>query len=40
MYLHELIHELEIVHAWSWFVAGIVVGMVLFVVISVLTNKR
>lgn len=27
MYLHELIHELEIIPAWECFLAGVMVGM-------------
>lgn len=40
MYWHELIQELEIIHAGVCFLAGIIVGMVLTLTLIALTEDR
>lgn len=40
MYWHELIEELEIIHAGAWFLAGVILGMVLTLTLIALTEGR
>lgn len=38
MYLHELIHELEIIPAWECFLVGVMVGMALTLLIILIAG--
>ena len=40
MYWHELIQELEIIHAGECFLAGIIAGMTLTLILTALTGGR
>lgn len=40
MYWHELIRELEIIHAGTCFLAGVIVGMMLTLTLIALTEGR
>lgn len=40
MYWHELIQELEIIHAGAWFLAGVIAGMALTLMMITLTEGR
>ena len=40
MYWHELIHELEIIHAWECFLAGVFVGMIVTLAVIAATGDR
>lgn len=40
MYLHELIHELELIHAANWFLTGTIAGFSAAVIIVYLTGGR
>lgn len=40
MYWHELIQELEIIHAGAWFLAGVIAGMVFTLLLIVWTEER
>ena len=40
MYLHELIHELEIIHAADWFVTGTAAGFSIAAFIFFITGGR
>lgn len=40
MYLHELIHELELIHAADWFVAGTAAGFSAAAFIFCITGGR
>ncbi len=40
MYWHELIQELEIIHALDCFLAGVIVGMIVTLTVITLTEGR
>lgn len=40
MYWHELISELEIIHAFECFLAGLIVGMIVTLTLIALTEGR
>ena len=40
MYLHELIHELELIHAADWFITGTAAGFIIAVLIFYFTGGR
>ena len=40
MYLHELIHELELIHAVDWFLAGTAAGFSIAALIFYFTGRR
>ncbi len=40
MYWHELIQELEIIHAGAWFLTGVIAGMTLTLTLIALTGGR
>lgn len=33
MYLHEIIHDIEIIHAFAWLVAGTAIGVLISLII-------